>query len=82
MLAGNYSNYYRLKKDLIFNKLNFIVLMLYLHYQDFMNLISFIKSNSNIYIHIIYSLKPENILIDQDGYCKLCDYGLSIILKG
>ena len=25
-----------------------------------------------------YSLKPENILIDEDGYTKLCDYGLAI----
>jgi serine/threonine protein kinase len=25
-------------------------------------------------------LKPENVLIDLDGYTKLCDFGLSVML--
>ncbi len=26
----------------------------------------------------VHSLKPENVLIDADGYTKLCDFGLAI----
>jgi len=27
-------------------------------------------------------LKPENVLIEEDGYVRLSDYGISKILKG
>ena len=27
-------------------------------------------------------MKPENILLDEDGYIKLCDFGSSVIIRG
>jgi serine/threonine protein kinase len=30
---------------------------------------------------MLYSLKPENIIIDKSGYIKLTDFGLSKILE-
>jgi serine/threonine protein kinase len=37
---------------------------------------------SNFYLPLTFnsSLKPENVLIDMDGYTKLCDFGLSVML--
>ena len=44
---------------------------------------SIFYTKSKIYIflnhNLGYSLKPENILINNDGYCKICDFGLSKI---
>jgi serine/threonine protein kinase len=27
-------------------------------------------------------LKPENTLVDQDGYCKMIDMGFAKVIKG
>lgn len=36
-------------------------------------------SNLTFVFNVSSSLKPENVLIDQDGYTKLCDFGLAIL---
>lgn len=38
---------------------------------------SYTKSKLKILIDHVFSLKPENVLIDSDGYCVLSDFGLS-----
>ncbi len=37
----------------------------------------FIESKNLTHLFLTYSLKPENVLVDQDGFIKLTDFGLS-----
>ena len=34
---------------------------------------------TNLFVVSVNSLKPENVLIDSNGYTKLCDFGLAIM---
>lgn len=57
-------------------QLNFIVALFYLRYKHCTNSKLFIESKF-LSILIVRSLKPENILIDADGFALLTDFGLS-----